>query len=291
MRWVNDPKLLVIVPLVAIGALFAGLWLRALGRAEPSLRRPNAIETGIGFAANFFDTLGIGSFATTTSVWRPLGIVRDRLIPGTLNVGHALPTVAQALIYVAIIEVDATTLALMIAAAVLGALVGAGVVSRWPERTVRVAIGLALVGAAALMLARAFRVLPAGGDATALSGTLLWVGVAGNFVLGALMTMGIGLYAPCMILVSLLGMSPKVGFPIMMGSCAFLMPVASLRFVRLGSYAPRAALGLALGGVPAVLIAAYIVKELPLDIVRWIVVAAVIYTAGSLLRAAARSNI
>jgi hypothetical protein len=93
-----------------------------------------------------------------------------------------------------------------------------------------------------------------------------------------------------MILVSLLGMSPKASFPIMMGSCAFLMPVAGARFIGSRGYSPRAALGLALGGVPAVLIAAYIVKELPLDTVRWLVVAAVVYTAVSLLRAAARSN-
>lgn len=286
----GDPKLLVLAPLLAIGVLFAGLWLRSLRRAEPAARRPTGIETAVGFATDFLDTLGIGSFVTTTSLWRPLGIVPDRLIPGTLNVGHALPTVAQALIYVAIIEVDPTTLALMIAAAVLGALMGAGVVARWPERTVRIAMGCALLGAAALMTARQLDVLPAGGDATGLSGALLWVGVAGNFVLGALMTMGIGLYAPCMILVSLLGMSPKVGFPIMMSSCAFLMPVASLRFVRMGSYSPRAALGLAIGGVPAVLIAAYLVKQLPLDVVRVIVVLAVVYTAGSLLRAAARDK-
>jgi uncharacterized membrane protein YfcA len=288
-RSVGDPKLLVLAPLVAVGALFAGNWLLALKSTDRALRRPTALQTSIGFAANFLDTLGIGSFATTTSVWRPLGVVADRLIPGTLNVGHALPTVAQALIYVAIIEVDAKTLFLMIAAAVLGAGVGSGIVARWPERKVRIAMGLALVGAAALMLARLLGFLPAGGEATGLSGAFLWVGVGGNFVLGALMTAGIGLYAPCMILVSLLGMSPKASFPIMMGSCAFLMPVASLRFVRMDGYSPRAAIGLTLGGVPAVLIAAYLVRELPLDLVRWLVIAAVAYTAGSLLRAAARS--
>ena len=128
--------------------------------------------------------------------------------------------------------------------------------------------------------------LPPGGDATGLHGGLLYIGIAGNFVLGVLMTIGIGLYAPCMILVSLLGMSPKVAFPIMMGSCAFLMPGASVRFVRREAYAPRAALGLTLGGTPAVLVAAFIVKELPLDVVRWLVLGVVLYTALALLRAA-----
>ena len=78
------------------------------------------------------------------------------------------------------------------------------------------------------------------------------------------MMLGIGLYAPCMILVSLLGMNPTAAFPIMMGSCAFLMPVSSVRFVRAQTYDVRAALGLALGGLPAALIAAKLVESLPL---------------------------
>ena len=112
------------------------------------------------------------------------------------------------------------------------------------------------------------------------------MGVGGNFALGALMTLGIGLYAPCMILVSLLGMSPKVAFPIMMGSCAFLMPVGSLRFIREDAYSLRPALGLAVGGVPGVLLAAFIVKSLPLGAVRWLVIAVVVYTALAMLRSA-----
>ncbi len=115
---------------------------------------------------------------------------------------------------------------------------------------------------------------------------LLAAGLAGNFALGALMTLGIGLYAPCLILVSLLGMQPKAAFPIMMGSCAFLMPIGGVRFIRKGSYSKAATLAMTLGGVPAVLIAAYIVKALPLDTVRWLVVVVVVYTASMMLRSA-----
>ena len=100
------------------------------------------------------------------------------------------------------------------------------------------------------------------------------------------MTLGIGLYAPCLIMISLLGMNPRAAFPIMMGSCAFLMPVASAKFLQAGKYSLRPALGLALGGVPAVLIAALIVKQLPLTYVRWLVVIVVLYTAVSMLRSA-----
>ncbi len=108
--------------------------------------------------------------------------------------------------------------------------------------------------------------------------------MAGNFVLGALMTLGIGLYAPCLILASLLGMTPIAAFPIMMGSCAFLMPAGSLPFIKRGRYDLRAAIGLAIGGIPGVLIAAYIVKSLPLDWLRWLVVIVVLYAAAGLLR-------
>ena len=113
---------------------------------------------------------------------------------------------------------------------------------------------------------------------------LLLVAIAGNFFLGALMSLGIGLYAPCMILVSLLGMSERTAFPIMMGSCAFLMPVGGMKFIREKAYSLRAALGLALGGIPGVLLAAYIVKSLDLDTVRWLVIVVVVYTAITMLK-------
>jgi uncharacterized membrane protein YfcA len=279
---------------LALGACvlpFVVGWVRLVrGRAAAGAARPDARGAGVGFVTNFFDTLGIGSFATTTSIWKLLGSIDDRVIPGTLNVGHALPTVAQAFIYIALIEVDLRTLVAMIAAAVLGGWLGAGVVAGWDRRRVQLGMGLALLGVAAIMLVRLLRLAEGGGEATGLEGWRLALGFAGNFALGALMTLGIGLYAPCLILVSLLGMSPITAFPIMMGSCAFLMPVGGVRFLRAGSYDPGAAIGLSLGGVPAVLVAAYLVKSLPLDAVRWLVVVVVVYTAGTLLRSAERER-
>jgi uncharacterized membrane protein YfcA len=254
------------------------------GADEPV--RPDARHLGIGFVTNFFDTLGIGSFATTTALFRLARVVPDRIIPGTLNAGHTLPTIAQAFIYTSVIAVDVLTLFSMIGAAVLGAWLGAGVVAGWPKRKVQVGMGLALLGAATLMLMTQLNLFPAGDNALGVRGLRLAIAVGGNFVLGALMTLGIGLYAPCMILVSLLGMNPTAAFPIMMGSCAFLMPVGSLRFIRERSYSLRAALGLAIGGVPGVLLAAYIVKSLPLAAVRWLVIVVVLYTAITMLMSA-----
>ena len=247
---------------------------------------PTAMQVGIGALTNFFDTLGIGSFATTTALFRLNKSVNDRVIPGTLNVGHTLPTTAQAVIFTTLVEVDVLTLFSMIAASILGAWLGAGVVSSWPRRNVQIGMGAALLVAATLMFMTQMQLFPAGGEALGVRGGVLVLAIAANFVLGALMTLGIGLYAPCMILVSLLGMNPKAAFPIMMGSCAFLMPVGSLRFIRESSYNLRAALGLFIGGVPAVLLAAYLVKELPLWSVRWLVIVVAVYTAATLLRSA-----
>jgi uncharacterized membrane protein YfcA len=272
---------LAVVTIVIITAI-----VRALPRHRAGWPKP--LETAIGFVTNFFDTLGIGSFAPTTSMFKLWRLVPDERIPGTLNVGHTLPTIVEAAIYITIISVVPLTLILLIAASVAGGWLGAGVVSRLPRRYVQIGMGVALLAAAALFIMSNLRGSYFGltGDALGLTGLRLAIGIIISFCLGALMTIGIGLYAPCMIMVSLLGMDPKAAFPIMMGSCAFLMPFASLRFVRYGAFSMRAALGLAIGGVPGVLIAAYIIKSLPLVWVRWLVVVVVLYAATAMLRSA-----
>jgi uncharacterized membrane protein YfcA len=271
------------VALGAFSVFYLWIWFRGKNRA-PGV--PSALELFIGFVTNFFDTLGIGSFAPTTAIFKFRHIVPDEKIPGTLNVGHTPPTLLEAFLFIAIVEVDMLTLVLMLGAAVCGAWFGAGVVGGWSRRKVQIGMGVALLTAAALFTMSNLNLFPAGGTALVLRDWKLWAGAGGSLVLGALMTLGIGLYAPCMILVSLLGMDPKAAFPIMMGSCAFLMPVASARFIRLGSFSPRPALGLGLGGLPGVLIAALIVKSLPLYWVRWLVVVAVLYAAITMLRSA-----
>ena len=268
-------------------AFYVIAWLTAILKSRRDERiAPTALGAGIGFVTTFFDTLGIGSFATTTSLYKLRHVVRDERIPGTLNVGHTLATIVQAFIFIAIVDVDMLTLILLIAASVLGMWLGAGVVCGWPRRKVQIGMGIALLLAAALTLLQVLNVTAGAGEALRLTGTKLAVGFIGNFVLGALMSLGIGLYGPCLIMISLLGMNPIAAFPIMMGSCAFLMPVGSVRFIRKRSYDLRAAVGLALGGIPAVLIAAYIVKTLPLVYVRWLVIVVVVYTSVMMLRSA-----
>ncbi len=282
-----SPTAVLIVLLLLLAVGFGGHWLRqaSAGRGKPA--SPGPENTAIGFVTNFFDTLGIGSFATTTTIYRLLRRVDDQHIPGTLNVGHAIPTVAQAWIYTTLVQVDFTTLALLIVAAVGGSWIGAAIVSRLPRAAIQRGMGVALLVAAVLMVMTALDRMPGGGEATSLRGGALILACGINFALGALMTLGIGLYAPCMIMVSLLGMNPTVAFPIMMGSCAFLMPVAGGQFIGTGRYDLRAALGLTLGGVPAVLLAAFLIRSMPLGTVRWLVVVVVVYTAVMLLRSAA----
>jgi len=280
-------KTLLFLALGAVTAVFVAAWAISARRSKERAQ-PGPMALAIGFVTNFFDTLGIGSFAPTTSIWKLKGIVRDEKIPGTLNVGHAIPTITQAFIFIAIVEVEMTTLIGMIAASVLGAWLGAGVVSAWPRRKVQVGMGLALLAAASFFAMTNLGLFPAGGDALGLRSPVLWAGLFGNFVLGALMTLGIGLYAPCMILVALLGMNPRAAFPIMMGSCAFLMPIGGLRFVERGSYSLPAAVGLTIGGIPAVLLAAFVVKSLPLTALRWLIFAVVLYTAVAMLLSSRR---
>jgi uncharacterized membrane protein YfcA len=273
----------LLAALAAVTAVFVGGWTRSIVVSKTKLRFPGALEVFIGAFTNFFDALGIGSYATTTALFRFFKVVDDRIIPGTLNVGHTLPSVVETFIYITVISVDIPTLFSMIVSSSLGSWLGAGMVAHWPKQKVQIGMGIALLVAAGLMFMSQMKLLPAGGEAIGISGVKLAIAVVVYFILGALMTLGIGFFAPTMILVSLLGMNPKVAFPIMITSSAFLMPVGSIRFIREQSYSLRAALGLLAGGIPAVFLAAYIVKELPLDMVRWLVIAVVVYTSASLL--------
>jgi uncharacterized membrane protein YfcA len=285
---VIDATSALLLALTLLAVAFAAGWALVLWQApRPAAPGwPSLTSLALGAVTNFFDTLGVGSFAPTTAAFRALRLVPDRVIPGTLNVGHALPSVAQALIFIAIVEVGPWTLATMIAASMAGAWIGAGRVAGWNRARVQAGMGVALLAACAFMLRQIVAGTMAGEEARSLSGAALAAGIAGNFVLGALMTIGVGLYAPCMLLVTLLGMNAKAAFPIMMGSCAFLMPVAGWRFVTRGAYAAPVAVGLTLGGIPAVLVAAYLVRSLSLDAVQVLVLCVALSTAVTMLRAA-----
>lgn len=288
----STPIVVLLVLLALVAVSFVVLWWRMereRSRAGSPAGAPAPTDLVTGFVVNFFDALGIGCFAPTTAIFKLQNRMPDELIPGTLNAGHCLPAVAQAFIFTVAVVVDPLTLLSMIAAAAAGAWLGAGVVARLPRRAIQLGMGAALLVAATLFLVKNLGWMPGSSDdpnltATGLQGGVLVFAVAVNFLLGALMSLGIGLYAPCLILCSLLGMNPLSAFPIMAGSCAFLMPVGGLRFIRSGRYHARAAIAMALGGVPAVFFAVYIVGSLPMTALRWLVMVVVLYAAYAMLR-------
>jgi uncharacterized membrane protein YfcA len=277
--------------LAASGLLLVIRWW-TMARAAPASAsggsRPTIIEIVIGFVTNFFDTLGIGSFATTTTAFRLLRLVPDELIPGTLCVGHALAVITQAMFFIGAIAVDPWQLIALIAASVAGGWLGAGVVASLSRRAVQLGMGSALLAAVAFMLVGMFGWFPPGGAALVLAPGAFALALACNTVFGALLTLGIGNYAPSLILFSLLGMDPRAAFPIMMGSGAYVATVAGVRFVDAGRFHRRAALGLTVGGIPGVVVAAALVRSLPLETLRWGVLIVVAYASVTLLRAALR---
>jgi len=283
----SGPVIAFYLAIAAAGTAFVVGGIGA-ARRNADRRRPNLTEFAIGFVVAFFDTLGIGSFAPTTAIFKLRRIVADEFIPGTLNVGLTPAALAEALIFVTAIIVDPVLLVALVASATTGAWLGAGVVARMPRRAIQVIMGIALLIAGCVFTAINLGALPGGGTAMGLIGWKFFLAVTINFALGALMSAGIGLYAPCMITLALLGMHPLAAFPIMMGSCALLQPVASLRFFQTGAFAWGPSVGLAIGGLPGVLVAAYIVKSLPLAALRWLVIVVIAYAAFAMLRSARR---
>lgn len=244
----------------------------------------------IGFIANFFDTLGIGSFATSTSVFKLGKLMPDKMIPGTLNVATTTSVVMEALIFMTLVKVDILTLVLMIGFSMLGAYFGASIVSKLPEVKIQFAMGAALVIVAFLMLAGFLNIFPMGGAAIGLRGVKLVIGCTVCFILGITNCVGIGMYAPIMALSFAIGLSPLVAFPLMMGSTAFLQPVASAKFIKEGMYHRKASLAYSIFGVLGVLVAAFIVKSLPINVLKILVFIVVIYTALMMFRSAIKST-
>ena len=246
----------------------------------------------IGLVTDFFDTLGIGSFAPTTLLFKVTKFLdTDKKIPGTLNVAHTIPVIMEAVLFLTGVKVEGITLFSMIAAAIAGALVGARIVNKLPEKKIQLVMGVCLIVTAFLMASGQLgwlKALGAGNEAVGLTGIKLIIGIVGNFILGALMMAGVGLYAPCMAMVYMLGLSPLVAFPIMMGSCAGLMAIGSPEFIRAGNYSRIGSIVITIGGVIGVTIAYTLVKSMPLAVLTWVIIGVVIITGISMIRQGTR---
>ena len=275
------------ITLIILSIFFIYVLSKDVIKHQKVLENVSVVKTAlIGFVVNFFDVLGIGAFAPQTALLKFTKQTEDRVLPGTLNVSNTIPVLIQALIFIQIVEVEAITLISMLLSAAAGAILGAGIVAKLPVRKIQLTMGFALLVTAFFMLSGQMSWIQGGGEAIGLTGGKLALAIGANFILGAFMTVGIGLYAPCMALVYALGMSPLVAFPIMMGSCAFLMPPASAKFIKEGAYNRKASVSMAIPGIIAVLIAAFLVKSLPLNTLRWVVIVVIIYTSLVMFKSA-----
>jgi uncharacterized membrane protein YfcA len=250
--------------------------------------RTSASDVAIGVGTNFLDTLGIGNYAQITALFKLRGHPADELIPGTLNVGNAVPIIFGSLLFTTTVNVEPILLTSMVLSAGAGAWIGAGVVSRMSRRTIQIFMGIALLIAAGFFTMTNLGVLPPTGAAMGLSGWRFALAVGANFILGALMCVGIGNYAPSMALLAFLGMHPIAAYPIMIGSDGVLIPVASLGFLKTGRFDARAVVGLTIGGIAGTLIAFPFVKALAghLTLMRWVVIGVITYAALTMLRSA-----
>ncbi|TNJ02701.1 sulfite exporter TauE/SafE family protein [Aeromonas veronii] len=248
----------------------------------------------IGGVANFLDTLGVGSFAVKTACYKQFKLIDDRVLPGTLNGQCVLPTVTQSLIFVGAVAVEPLTLISMMMAAAAGAAWGARHVASFDRQTIRLVMAISLLVVAGLIFAGLLGLFPVGGDAMGLSGYKLVIALIGNFIFGVLMNVGIGLFAPCMTLVYLLGMNPLAAFPIMMGSTAVLSVFSAGTFIRKGAFDAKAVLAVAIFGPIGVVLAAMLVKSMDMEMLKWLVAFIVIYTSWTMYaswRAARRSPV
>jgi uncharacterized membrane protein YfcA len=279
----------LLIPVGLAALVYAAMLFRAAFAART---RPKAEAMILGAITNFFDTLGIGSFAPTMAWFKLRKLVPDRLIPCTMLVGHTLPTLAQAIIFLLLLGVlvDPFLLAGCVLAVLMGGLLGAPLVARTRVWIIQLVVGCALIVAAALYAMTNLGLMPGGGTASTLPPVLMTLAIVANFTFGILLNFGIGNYAPTLVMLSLMGMDPRLSFPIMAGGAAMAAAGASARHISIGEIDLRLALGMAVGGVPAVFVAAFIVKSMPLELLRWMVIIVVVYAALMMLRSAGQGR-
>jgi uncharacterized membrane protein YfcA len=275
----------LLIPLALASLAFTVVLVRAAIAKRAAPRMESIV---LGAVTDFFDTLGIGSFAPTMAWFKFRNLVPDRLIPSTMLVGHSLPSILQGFIFLVLLGllVDPVLIVGCALALMFGGLLGAPLVARAKLWLIQVIVAIALLIAAALYTMSNLQLMPAGGVASSLPLHLTITAIAANFVLGILLNFGIGHYAPSLVMLSLMGLDPRLAFPVMATGGALTIAAAGTRHVLIGQVDLRIALGIVIGGIPAVFAAAFIVKEMPLETLRWMVIIVVLYAAAVMLHAA-----
>ena len=261
----------------------------ALARAAIGQRvRPNVEALGLGAVVSFFDTLGIGSFAPTTAWLKFRKLVPDRLIPPTMVVGLTPPAMAESIIFLILlgVMVDPKLLFGSAIATMLGGIIGAPLVARARVWIVQLTVAIGLMLSATAYAMTNLNLFPGGGSATGLPVGLTVLAIVASFGFGLLANFGVGNYAPTLVMLSLMGMDPRLCFPIMATGGSLMGAGASVRHIAIGQIDLRVVLGLAIGGIPAVLIAAFIVKSMSVELLRWLVIVVVLYASAIMFRAA-----
>ena len=244
----------------------------------------------IGYVTDLLDTLGIGTFATSTALFKATKLVKDdKKIPATLSTAHIIPVLIEALCFITIVEVDLITLFAMAIASFLGAFVGTRITKNWNTRQVQRVLGILLIVAAFIMV---YRLIANPGasiseSAHGLHGIWIIVGVMFNFTVGILMTMGLGNYAPELIFFSMLGINPSVALPVMMLDAAVIMSASTTDFIKSGRVNWPGVLGIIIGGSFGVLTAAFFLSKLDINHFKILIVFIALFTGTSLLRSSA----
>ncbi len=277
----------LLVPLALASLLFTVVLFRA---AIAKKVLPTAEGLVLGAVTNFFDTLGIGSFAPTIAWFRFRKMVPDKLMPLTMFIGYTIPAILQGVIFLVLlgVRVELHLLLGCVIAIVIGGYVGVPIAARSPVRLIQAIVGIALLIAAFFYCLLNLGLMPPGGAANSLPTSLTIVAILVNFIFGILLSFGIGNYAPSLAMFSLMGMDPRLAFPIMAAGAGFSGIAAGVQCVRKVNLDWRIVLGLTIGAIPSVLIAALIVKEMDLILLRWLVVVVVTYAGLTLLYSATR---
>ncbi|TCD46698.1 sulfite exporter TauE/SafE family protein [Streptococcus sp. X16XC17] len=285
----TNEMILKAIQLLLVGFILVILATIFLHAKKEKIQLRENFFTGfwIGYVTDLLDTLGIGTFATTTSLFKVTGLVKDdRQIPATMTTAHVIPVLVEALLFITIVEIDVMTLVAMAFSSFSGALVGARLTKNWNTKQVQRILGTLLVLAAIVMVYRMLANPGEGNSETVrgLHGIWLLVGMVFDFIIGALMTMGLGNYAPELIFFSLMGINPSVALPVMMLDAAMILVASSREFIRSDRVHWPGVLGIMAGGVLGVLTAALFLTSLDVNHLKILVVFIVLFTGFMMLR-------
>ena len=265
---------------VLLAAVFSYFMFKDMRKNKDRVSKANPVVISLVQGVTmFFDTLGIGGYAPQTALWKMFKLVPDKLIPGTLNVASLIPQCVESLIFISIVKVDPVTLLVLVLCCAVGANIGARFVGKLPEKTIQLIFGFGLIVVAGIMVMRQLGIWPSGGVAIGFAGWKLIVSAVVFFLLGICTACGIGAYAPMMAVCYTLGMSPRAAFPILFSSYTLLMPTAGFQFLKDSTYDIKVTIIGQIAGTVGVLLAAYLVKSLPLYVLTWLVVCVLIYTS------------